>query len=125
MQREQRTKLQETPPTAPSPEPAPGMAKWAVAKGRSVHIPLATKRVVGTRAVEVDGTPVYRDVTQAEFRVAGPGEIISEDSSVFTAAEISRMVGLGFLVAIDDKPKHGKAAAAVSRTAIENDPRVR
>jgi hypothetical protein len=109
--------LQETPP--PSPEPAPG--KWAVAKGRSIHIPLATKRVVGTRAVEVDGTTVYRDVTQAEFRVAGPGEIISEDSSVFTAAEISRMVGLGFLVAIDDRP----AKRLNSRAAAVSQPRVR
>ena len=110
----------ETPSTAPTPEPAPGMARATVCKGRSVHLPLPTKKIVGSRPIEINGTTIHRNVEAAEIRIAGPGEEVT-----LPVDEVERLRGLGFLT--DDKPaKRGNGkAAAVSKTGIENDPRVR
>jgi hypothetical protein len=120
MQREQRTKLQETPPTAPSPEPAPGMARGVVAKGRSIDIGLPTKKIVGSRPIEIGGVTVYKDVEAAEQRKAQPGDIVE-----LPEAEIERLRGLGFLVAPDAPAKRGNGKAAVNPvTGVPNDPRL-
>jgi len=88
------------PDMLPAPEVDPGpMAKAKVAKGRCVHVPNGKKHIVGSEAYDVQGTIVHRDVTAEGYRSAGPGEVVE-----LPEAEIERLTGLGFLVALDDKP---------------------
>jgi hypothetical protein len=110
-----------TPPTAPSPEPDVGpTGRAVVAKGRSVHIALETKRIVGSRPIEINGTTIHRNVEAAEIRIAGPGETVE-----LPEAEIERLRGLGFLV--DDQPatRRGTNGKGHSVTGIDNDPRLK
>jgi hypothetical protein len=125
MQRERRSNNLQTAtkPTdmLPAQEDDPGpLARAKVAKGRTVHLPLPTgaKRIVGTRAAEVNGVIMYRDVTAVEYRSAQPGEIVE-----LPEVEVQRLTALGFL--IDDKPaKRGNGKGVVDPlTGIVDDPR--
>jgi hypothetical protein len=76
--------------------------------------------VVGSRAVEVNGTTVYRDVTAEEYRSAQPGEVVELPQS-----EIARLMELGFVQPIDGNPAAGlKVKAVRPKTGIDDDPRI-
>src|ERR1700730_12438167 len=112
-------KLNEEQPTGALPDPV-NMAKTPVAKGRCLHLPIGDRHIVGTRPVEIDGTLIYKDVFAQEIRSAGPGEEV-----VLPVGEVERLRGLGYLVAIDDKPAKRGNGKGHSVTGIENDPRLR
>lgn len=97
------------------------LAKARVARGRSIHIPNGALRVVGTRAFEVNGTVVYKDVTAADYHSAQPGEVVE-----LPETEIARLTSLGFLVALDDKAaRKGNGKAPVNPdTGVANDTRL-
>jgi hypothetical protein len=104
----------------PAPEVDPGpMAKAKVAKGRCVHVPNGKKHIVGSEAYDVQGTIVHRDVTAEGYRSAGPGEVVE-----LPEAEIERLTGLGFLVALDDKPVKRGNGKGHPVTGVKDDPRV-
>jgi hypothetical protein len=111
--------LQEIPPTAQAAEPAPGMARGVVAKGRSIDIGLPTKKIVGSRPIEKDGVVIYKNVEAAEQRKAEPGDVVE-----LPEAEIERLRGLGFL-APEPAKRGGNGKAAVNPvTGVPNDPRL-
>jgi hypothetical protein len=96
------------------------LAKAKVAKGRSIHIPTGTKKIVGTRAAEVNGAILYRDVTAQETRSAGPGEIVE-----LPINEIERLTELGFVTSIDGQLAKGMMVKPVRpQTGIDGDPRL-
>jgi hypothetical protein len=110
-------KLQPTPAQEVDLGP---LAKAKVAKGRSIHIPTGTKKIVGSKAYDLAGTTVFREVTAQDHHSAGPGEIVE-----LPVKEIVRLTGLGFLVAIGDQPAKGMRVKPVRpQTGIDNDPRV-